>query len=158
LQLIETLADGRDEDRARDAIASAEARHNERYRTLQGRDGPLTLPEELELEAGSAILAAGCPFRDREWHHSRKNYPYPCYVAMNVALAFEMLGQEEVAERHLTRVVHDVFGPLPFRHVPISPDWLTPTVVALARGIYAEKAFDRMPILADALQDAECDD
>jgi len=77
---------------------------------------------------------------------------------MNVALAFEMLGQEEVAERHLTRVVHDVFGPLPFRHVPISPDWLTPTVVALARGIYAEKAFDRMPILADALQDAECDD
>jgi len=35
--------------------------------------------------------------------------------------------------------------------------WLTSTVLALANGIYEEKAFDRMPILADALQDAGCD-
>jgi hypothetical protein len=38
-----------------------------------------------------------------------------------------------------------------------NPAWLTSDVLALARGIYAEKAFDRMPILADALQDAGCD-
>jgi hypothetical protein len=37
------------------------------------------------------------------------------------------------------------------------PEWLTSTVVALARGIYDDRAFDRMPILADALQDAGCD-
>lgn len=29
--------------------------------------------------------------------------------------------------------------------------------MALAAGIYAEKAFERLPILADALQDAGCD-
>jgi hypothetical protein len=39
----------------------------------------------------------------------------------------------------------------------LDPSWLTSDVLALARGIYAEKAFDRMPILADALQDAGCD-
>jgi hypothetical protein len=31
-------------------------------------------------------------------------------------------------------------------------------VVGLARGIRADQAFDRMPILADALEDAGCDD
>jgi hypothetical protein len=30
-------------------------------------------------------------------------------------------------------------------------------VVALARGVYDDLAFDLMPILADALQDAGCD-
>ncbi|WP_246522752.1 hypothetical protein [Gemmata palustris] len=36
--------------------------------------------------------------------------------------------------------------------------WRTSDVLALAHGIYAERAFDRLPILADALQDAGCDD
>ncbi|MBN9122373.1 MAG: hypothetical protein J0I06_25070 [Planctomycetes bacterium] len=51
--------------------------------------------------------------------------------------------------------MREVFGN-PFRPVDVSP-WLTSDVVALARGIYDERAFDRMPILADALQDAGCD-
>jgi hypothetical protein len=38
------------------------------------------------------------------------------------------------------------------------PMWLTTTVVQLARGIDAERACDRLPILADALQDAGCTD
>jgi hypothetical protein len=38
------------------------------------------------------------------------------------------------------------------------PAWRATDVVALARGIYEERAFDRMPILADALQDAGCTD
>jgi hypothetical protein len=36
--------------------------------------------------------------------------------------------------------------------------WLTTTVAALARGIHADSAFDRLPILSDALQDAGCID
>ena len=41
--------------------------------------------------------------------------------------------------------------------VAFSPAWRTSNVMLLGNGIYAERAFDRMPILADALQDAGCD-
>ncbi|VTU00337.1 Uncharacterized protein (Fragment) OS=uncultured bacterium PE=4 SV=1 [Gemmataceae bacterium] len=41
--------------------------------------------------------------------------------------------------------------------VPFEPVWRTSTVMALAAGIYEERAFERLPILADALQDAGCD-
>lgn len=36
--------------------------------------------------------------------------------------------------------------------------WSSATVIALAKTIFAELAFDRMPILADALEEAGCDD
>jgi hypothetical protein len=40
----------------------------------------------------------------------------------------------------------------------LDPRWRTSDVVALARGIALDRAFDRLPVLADALQDAGCDD
>ena len=55
-------------------------------------------------------------------------------------------------------VLRDIFGtPHPFPQHALAPSWLTSDVLALARGIYDDHAFDRMPILADALQDAGCD-
>lgn len=53
--------------------------------------------------------------------------------------------------------VRDIVGN-PFRPVGFNPRWLTSDVVDLARAIYAERAFERLPILADALTDAGCDD
>jgi hypothetical protein len=54
-------------------------------------------------------------------------------------------------------LLHCIVGN-PFRPVAVDPAWLTPTVLSLAEGIYADRAFDRLPILADALQDAGCED
>lgn len=45
----------------------------------------------------------------------------------------------------------------PLLPVVLDPRWLTSDVLALAEGVSSEQAFDRMPILADALQDAHCD-
>ena len=53
-------------------------------------------------------------------------------------------------------LIHDIFGN-PFRPIAVDLSWLTSTVSFLAEGIYADRAFDRLPILADALQDAGCD-
>ena len=50
----------------------------------------------------------------------------------------------------------DIFGN-PFRPVAFSPEWRTDTAVALARQMYDARDFSAMPILADALQDAGCD-
>jgi hypothetical protein len=41
--------------------------------------------------------------------------------------------------------------------VSVEPAWLTSTVVTLARQMYEARDFGAMPILADALQDAGCD-
>jgi hypothetical protein len=54
-------------------------------------------------------------------------------------------------------LVREQFGN-PFRCVAVEPQWLSSDVVALARGIHAEGAFDRLPILADALQEAGCEE
>ena len=45
----------------------------------------------------------------------------------------------------------------PFRPVALDPSWRTGTVLDLARGIYEERAFERLPILADALREAGCE-
>jgi hypothetical protein len=60
-------------------------------------------------------------------------------------------------ERALCGLIRDIFGN-PYRPVAVDPGWLSPTAVSLARGIYAEKAFDRLPVLADALLEAGCSD
>ncbi len=54
-------------------------------------------------------------------------------------------------------ILRDLIGN-PFRPVQRDLRWLTPTAVALAEGIYTDQALDRLPILADALQDAGCED
>jgi hypothetical protein len=61
---------------------------------------------------------------------------------------------------HPASYLRDIFGN-PFRPVAVEPTWLTwndSTVVKMAQPIYDDRAFDRLPILADALEDAGCTD
>jgi hypothetical protein len=67
-------------------------------------------------------------------------------------------GEKAAVPQQQCGLLREIFGPDPLLAVSIGPAWLTPTVVTLARGIYAEKAFDLMPVLGDALEDAGCND
>jgi hypothetical protein len=58
-------------------------------------------------------------------------------------------------------ILRCIFGN-PFRPAPpvdpAWPAWNGGSVRKLAEGIYEERAFDRLPVLADALEDAGCSD
>jgi hypothetical protein len=66
-------------------------------------------------------------------------------------------GASPSEEREQCRLLRCIFGN-PFQPPAMSTVWLTPTVSAMAREMYVDREFSAMPILADALQDAGCDD
>jgi hypothetical protein len=61
--------------------------------------------------------------------------------------------EERQAQSELLR---DIFHP--FHALAPQSAWLTPEVTALAQEMYRERTFDRMPVLADALTKAGCQD
>ncbi len=65
-------------------------------------------------------------------------------------------GQPKEANRLMCDLLRDIFGN-PFRPVTFTPSWRTDTAVSLARIMYESREFSAMPVLADALQDAGCD-
>ncbi len=76
------------------------------------------------------------------------------------ATADRTLGKED-SQRDESRkaqcgLLRDIFGN-PFHPVTFAPEWRTDTVRALAAQMYESRDFGAMPILADALQDAGCD-
>jgi hypothetical protein len=56
-------------------------------------------------------------------------------------------------------LLRDVFGPFPFRTVRMNRSWLewqSGVILAIAKEISDERAFERMPILGDAFEDSGC--
>jgi len=81
--------------------------------------------------------------------------------ADNAAWAYTSLGEHSGGDPvndypTYAALLRDIFGN-PFRPVVFPPSWRSETAVLLARGIYNDRAFDRLPILADALEEAGCD-
>jgi hypothetical protein len=56
---------------------------------------------------------------------------------------------------HCSSLLRDIVNPFA---PALDPSWQTPTVLALAEAIYAERVYDRLPILADALEESGCAD
>ena len=97
-------------------------------------------PGDEARAAGKAALAAA---------RAAGDVPWPATGEFHRGWPDELAAQAEV--------LRELFGN-PFRKVEFDPTWRTSDVIALARSIYDRRAFAAMPILADALQEAGCDD
>jgi hypothetical protein len=140
---VETAAQYADglvsEDKLRAAADAAGVAHDEAFR-VKGKVGACG---EWAAEFGASLNA---------WHAAQYASNF-AYVAAGDGLE---PGPEHEAQAHLLRCI---FGPLPFRAISLDLAWLVwnaGTIPRLAEAIYEESAFARLPILADALEDAGC--
>jgi hypothetical protein len=78
-----------------------------------------------------------------------------CQVAEMVIDALTQPGVLPGDPSRYSLLIRCIFGN-PFRPIAVDPAWRSGNVMAIAQSIYDERAFDRMPILADALEDAGC--
>lgn len=102
-----------------------------------------------------ARLAAGPPMPEYPPERLRE---FEAAAVARVTFEVEELARLE-AEVAAWQAEHlrDLFGN-PFRPPDLVPAWQTETVMGLARRVYELRDFSAMPILADGLQDAGCDD
>jgi hypothetical protein len=140
IEVAEKFADERATgDQLRIAGADAEAAHNDAFKTY----GKV----QSCIEWAAVYVAAPMAFR------AAKNVSW-------MSSKPRMNGEVLVRVEYLAQAgfVRDIFGN-PFRPVSINPAWLTwnnAAVPKLAQSIYDDRAFDRLPLLADALVAAGC--
>jgi hypothetical protein len=100
----------------------------------------------------AAHLASGFSANVAGWEWIRDNHTDPSVWNPSA---------KEAELRQLVPLLRDIFA-IPFRALPaISPmvlAWKDGTVPKIAQIIYDECAFDRLPVLADALEEAGCSD
>jgi hypothetical protein len=85
------------------------------------------------------------------WYTAANNARNAAYEVYSVT-QLRGLDQGEFWQCDLLR---EMFGN-PIHPATTDPSWLTTAVVGMATAIYADRTFDRLPILADALEEAGC--
>jgi len=128
--------------------------------TDRNLEGSANKEEEEELVLGAKIAAE---HPDDDTPHNQMmaaNLVYdlgdPHPWIFHLVRTFDDWGDVKQRTRDVAALLRCIAGN-PFRPITFDPTWRSETVVSLASAIYAERAFDRMPILADALEDAGCD-
>jgi hypothetical protein len=129
------------------AVAAAAEAQKEADSRRKRRSNPDNRAAEAAFSAASAALAT---LKSDPWFAANHT---SCFAGYAMGSFFP--GDAEWGQQN--RLLRDIFGN-PFRPVAVDPAWLTGTVLALAQATYADRAFDRLPILADALEEAGCDD
>lgn len=133
-------------------------------------DQTLTQVEKVSIVTalGSAILGDYHPMITQFLANGEDD---PWRLAKNVAILTRMLQRSphegdgldidgvmvwSVNSKPQSAILRELFAN-PFEAISFDAAWRTETAIGLAHAIEADEAWDRMPILADALQDAGCE-
>jgi len=153
VEVAEEMADGR-ATRSDPHQVSKHSYHAWMDKIHQRLNGPQSPEEELAVPAAlDPERAAGTVYRCLEAIRFAPAGGIFELVRNPNAMFYPATEPEAAAQSLLLR---DIFGPRFFRAVTINPAWLTSTVVSLGQAIYDERAFDHMPVLADALEESGC--
>jgi len=104
-------------------------------------------PADLAIFCSSSLALAEIEDRSRCFQSSRD--------AVTPAMFATHENAETVHRERLARVLRCVFGN-PFKAIAFDPAWRTANVTKQAQGIYEERAFERMAVLGDALEETGC--
>jgi hypothetical protein len=154
VEVVEDYADGTvGDDELRLAVIGADS-------VAEGRVASATEVADLAL-ATAALAALNATARDamRAADYAAANAAAATFHAATAAQAASAAAVRAVERRGQAELLVEVFGN-PFRHPSVAPElfaWSDGMLPRLAQTIYEEKSFERMPILADALEDASCD-
>jgi hypothetical protein len=101
---------------------------------------------------GDATFSANAHAAGLAAHHtSEPHFRFADFAAMAARYAAYPGGL--MAQSVQCKLLRDIFAN-PFRPAALGAAGLRPPVVTLAKGIYNDRAFDRLPLLADALEEA----
>jgi hypothetical protein len=148
IEVVEGVADGKLPPQERTKVLRSLTR------AINRKWGSVLSDEPASYPAGTVWAAVGrrpstCAWAAATWAiHAVAHNPNATRRGRSARTA-----TEKTAQAHLLRCVMGN----PFHPVAGSRLWFTRTVVGIAESIYADRAFDRLPILADALEDAGCD-
>jgi hypothetical protein len=142
VEIAERYADGREDDESlsrAQAIAASEI-NPEAF----DKENPAFWATSPSMSVDNCIQCSG-------WSVS---FASPSNVPWDSPEVQTVQEQERIMQAGMLRCV---FGN-PFRRAGTLREFRTEAMIRLAEEIYREQAFDRLPILAEALQDAGCDD
>ena len=129
----------------------------ERFADGEATTQELNIAYEAAFEVGAALAERNANIIDalRSAAWAASSAAHPNELAEGVALEAADASDEDDEQTSQCRLIHDIFGN-PFHPANLDRSWLIPEVVTLAKEIYDKRAFDRMPALAEALEQAGC--
>ena len=147
LAVVERLADG---------LATDEERSDARGAAQQATQSQA---HPMALRAASAVYWAAARSAMEAARNARQQAIDSVYWLEGDSAGSDYTSVRWRVEAGQVELLRDIIGN-PFRPIASPAPWLSwndGTIAALAQAIYDERAFDRLPILADALEDAGCD-